>query len=310
MYAELGETVMTWLAALTTKYEHGVARVNHKTLVMLGVPVDGVMDVYTDHTSVRLVFEKAAQVTADGYVTPRVEDAMKADWLRMEPTRSTNKVYLWYRRTQEKALAYGIPLMPFRAIVLRHGAHGLCIPGFGLDTYDTCGKLLLDVLRMCMSDDALELATNIRESQMCYTNGFDFLWYVLKMVVQMMDSHISPHQPAYNGDLAQHAGKWDVYQMMMTHRGVNFTKEVASIAFLTDIVCSRFAPVAKVELGILRNAVPESVAWGEPWVMPAQYHVRKLAQRVFQNSPALATSDGDLGKMSRPTFRRLEYDTD
>ena len=43
-------------------------------------------------------------------------------------------------------------------------------------------------------------------------------------------------------------------------------------------------------------------------MMPAQYHVRKLAQRVFQNSPALATSDGDLGKMSRPTFRRLEYD--
>ena len=44
--------------------------------------------------------------------------------------------------------------------------------------------------------------------------------------------------------------------------------------------------------------------------MPDPYHVRKLAQRVFQNSPALATSDGDLGKMSRPTFRRLEYDDD
>ena len=43
-------------------------------------------------------------------------------------------------------LTYGIPLMPFRAIVLRHEAHGLCIPGFGLDTYNTCEKLLLDML--------------------------------------------------------------------------------------------------------------------------------------------------------------------
>ena len=43
-------------------------------------------------------------------------------------------------------------------------------------------------------------------------------------------------------------------------------------------------------------------------MLPAQYHVRKLAQRVFQNSPALATLDEDLGKMLRPTFRRLKYD--
>ena len=49
----------------------------------------------------------------------------------------------------------------------------------------------------------------------------------------MMDNHISPRQPVYKEDLAQHAGKWDVHQMMMTHRGANFTKESASIALLT-----------------------------------------------------------------------------
>ena len=173
--------------------------------------MDGVMDVYTDHKSVRLVFEKATYDAAEGRTAPRAEDAIKSDWLRLDPVRSTDKVYLWYRRTQEKALAYVIPLMPFRAIVLRHGAHGLCIPEFGLNAYDTCGKLLLDVLRICMPDDSSELAMNIHESQMCYTNGFEFLWYVLKTVVQMMDSHISPRQPVYNGDLAQHAGKWDVH---------------------------------------------------------------------------------------------------
>ena len=95
--------------------------------------------------------------------------------------------------------------------------------------------------------------------------------------------------------------------MMMAHRGVNVTKEATSIAFLRDSVRPQFAPTAKVELGILQHAVPESVAWRVPWVMPVQYHVRKLAQRGFQNLPPLVTSDGDLGKMLRPTSRHLEY---
>jgi hypothetical protein len=206
-YKELGETVMSWLSALTARKEHGVPRLTQQTMVKLGVPVDGVMDVYNDHATVRRVFEAAARTNADGRATPRAEDALKTDWMRLESTKSTNKIYLWYKRTQEKAITYGIPLMPFRGIVLRHGAHGLCIPGFGLDTYDTCGKLLLDVMRVCMPDDSSEIANNIRESQTCYANGFEFMWYVLKVVLQMMESHVSPQQSAYNGDLAQHAGK-------------------------------------------------------------------------------------------------------
>ena len=98
------------------------------------------------------------------------------------------------------------------------------------------------------------------------------MWYVLKIVVQMIDNPISPRQPMYKGNLAQHAGKWDVHQMMTMHRRAKFTKEAGSIAFLRDIVCPRFAPAAKVELGILQNVVPESVAWREPWVIPTQYH--------------------------------------
>ena len=71
----------------------------------------------------------------------------------MESMKSTNRIYLWYKRTQEKALIYGIPLMPFRGTVLRHSAHGLCIPGFGVNMYDTCDRLLLDIMQLCMPDD-------------------------------------------------------------------------------------------------------------------------------------------------------------
>ena len=48
-------------------------------MVILGVPVDGVMDVYNDHKSVRLVFEKATHAAVDGRATPHTEDAMTAE---------------------------------------------------------------------------------------------------------------------------------------------------------------------------------------------------------------------------------------
>ena len=191
-HKELGETMMSWLSALMAKMEHGVPRLTQTTIVKLSVPVDVVMDVYNNHTTVRRVFENAAHKEAGGQAFPHADDALKVDWLQMELTRSTNKIYLWYKRTQEKVIAYGIPLMPFRGIVLRHGTHGLCIPGFGFNTYDTFGKPLLDVMRMCMPDGKLEIANNIRESQICYANGFEFLRYVLTVMVQMMDNHLSP----------------------------------------------------------------------------------------------------------------------
>ena len=52
---------------------------------------------------------------------------------------------------------------------------------------------------------------------------------------------------------------WDVHQMLMTHRGTKFTKEDYGIVFLKDIVCPRFAPAAKMELGLLDNMIPESI---------------------------------------------------
>ena len=119
----------------------------------------------------------------------------------------------------------------------------------------------------------------------------------------MMDKHMLPQQPVYKGSLAKHVGAWDVHHMMMTQRGAKFTKVDCSIAFLNDVICPRFAPTAKVELGLLRNEIPRSSICGKMWAMPDKYDARVLAQRILQNSPKLATTEEDVGKMGRLTFR-------
>ena len=42
--------------------------------------------------------------------------------------------------------------------------------------------------------------------------------------------------------------------------------------------------------------------------MPDKYDVRMLAQRILQNLPKLTTTEEDVGKMKRPTFRRLNFE--
>ena len=96
--------------------------------------------------------------------------------------------------------------------------------------------------------------------------------------------------------------------MLMTHHGTKFTKEDCVVAFLKDIVCSRFVPAAKVELGLLENTIPESVKWRKSWVMPDKYEVQVLAQKVIHNSLKVLTSGEDLSKIERPTFCRLDYE--
>ena len=63
-----------------------------------------------------------------------------------------------------------------------------------------------------------------------------------------------------------------------------------------------------MELGLLRNEIPRSSICGNMWVMPDKYDVRVLAQQILQKSPKLATPEEDVGKMGRPTFRRLNFE--
>ena len=89
---------------------------------------------------------------------------------------------------------------------MRHGQHGLFTPGLSLSPYETCGRVFCDIMHMCVPDDAMEDADNIRETHACHENGFDFLWYILKVVVGMMDRHMVPKPPEYSGSLSRDAG--------------------------------------------------------------------------------------------------------
>ena len=71
---------------------------------------------------------------------------------------------------------------------------------------------------MCIPNNESEAADNSRETQACHKNGFEFLWYLLKVVVDMTDRHIVLKLPEFKGNLLQHAGGWNVHQILMTAR--------------------------------------------------------------------------------------------
>ena len=134
-------------------------------------------------------------------------------------------------------------------------------------------QTLCGVLIMCMPDDELEDSDSIRETMAYHANGFALLWHMLRVIVEMIDTHVVPKLQVCAGSLAKHTGCWDVHQLMMTHRWMRFTQEDFSVAFLWSVVCPRFGPVAKVELGILQHAIPKNVKCGATWVMPGKYEV-------------------------------------
>ena len=207
MYNELGESVMGWLSGMTERKEHGAAELSQETMDQLGVPQEGMNDVHEDHAAVRRVFDATSHdENSVGRAAPRTEAALKTSWDRLTSTTCTGTVYLWYKQLQEKVVTFGIPLMPFRGISLQRGEHGLCLPGLGLGTYETCGKTLCGVLRLCMPDDESEDADSIRETMACHANGFALLWHVLRVIVKMMDTHVVPKLPTYTWSLAKHAG--------------------------------------------------------------------------------------------------------
>ena len=136
---------------------------------------------------------------------PQADTAMKFSWEHLTSVHEVSTVYLWYKHLQESALAFGIPMMPFRGITLQHEAYGLMLPGMGHSLWKDSGRLLLRVLRFCVPEDASKESDNIREIIACHTNGYDSLWYILKVVARMMDVHSQPLRPVYAGSLSKHA---------------------------------------------------------------------------------------------------------
>ena len=164
--------------------------------------------------------------------------------------------------------------MPFQGIVLRQKVYGLCIPGMGMHFWMVCGRLLMKVLRQCVLDDSSEGSDTIKEMMGYQENGFNSLWYIVEVTAQMMDEHKVPVEPVYRGILAKHAGAWDMYRMMLNHRGSNFKPDNASTEFLRSIRCPRLSPAAKVELGMLLQDIAQKVS---PWTMPKNYKVRIMS---------------------------------
>jgi hypothetical protein len=139
-------------------------------------------------------------------------------------------------------------------------------------------------------------AENIKEIMVVQDNGFDTLWYIMKVVAKMMDTHRAPAQPKYKGSMSQHARAWDVYSMMLHHQSTIFKDQDCSVGFLWDIIDPRFSVATKVELGMLTGLMIAGLARDPNWVMPVWYEVRTMSVCILENSPENAIKETDLGR--------------
>ena len=94
--------------------------------------------------------------------------------------------------------------------------------------------------------------------------------------------------------------------MQLNHRGTRYRTKNASVQFLRDIVCPRFSPAAKVELGMLNWDIPDDVRSGRRWTMPGQYELRTMAARILAASPRRAPTEEDLARP--PAVCRMRQD--
>ena len=151
---QLGEGVMDWLSGTSrAHWMYGVAHIKDRKLERLGVPQDGFMEVVDDWMTARQSMEDAAQtergMNPGPHARPKpwAEAALKFSWERLTSVQEVSTVYLWYKHLQESALAFRIPMMPFRGITLQHKAYGLMLPGMGHSLWKDSGRFLLWVLR-------------------------------------------------------------------------------------------------------------------------------------------------------------------
>ena len=75
---------------------------------------------------------------------------------------------------------------------------------------------------------------------------------------------------------------------MLRHRGADSRAEDCSVQCLRDVTDQRFAPAAKMELGLLEDKIPEDAGERLSWVLPEKFGVRALAARILENSPKRA----------------------
>ena len=56
----------------------------------------------------------------------------------------------------------------------------------------TCGFLVYRVPRKRILDDSGTEREGIGETMTCHNNGFEFLWYLMNVVIRIIDQHLLP----------------------------------------------------------------------------------------------------------------------
>ncbi len=192
----------------------------------------------------------------------------------------------FYDRLQELSTSHLLALMPFDAIVFKHGFEGLCIPGLGILCYAEMGKGLMDFLPRLIPGSLLP-QLNATLASICYesNNWYDNLWQVLELIVPGFDPvMISILAPGWATcrHIFDFAQDYPLYFWLQAKMHFHYYGRTHSGIFLCAIQQSNFADMFTT----LQSQVNSYRKQYDDGYLPPHLCLHGLAKSIHQNAQA------------------------
>ena len=179
-----------WLSGYEGTVNSGVSVLNESSLHCLGVFVEGMDELLTQH------FKWCRDITALGdgigsaskYNGPQGERALKFE--RWEPLMELDVTSFvnFHKHLTDTCEMFGMYLTPLAAINTKYRDVGLCIPGTGYYWYKEMGSHLYRVLDALLPKNMQSVSTQCAVCESQSKNGFELLWNIGFLVVKLWDT--------------------------------------------------------------------------------------------------------------------------
>ena len=133
--------------------------------------------------------------------------------------------------------AFSIGLMPFDAVDLRFGHHGLSIPGIGLRMYKNQAKSLFTLLRRLVPRDYHDIGVHIDATIREGSDGFWLLWRLAFFTIGIFDRSKALPKPRWPDDdnIFTFLLRVKLHNVLLGHRGRPLSARELSQKFLDSI---------------------------------------------------------------------------
>jgi len=176
--------------------------------------------------------------------------------------------------------------MPMKALVIKFGAYGLCIPGCGLDRFHAMGRTLFAVLETVLPTQFNTVDNAIKSVGRGSGNGYDLLWKLAMICCPSLDITNTISTPIWpdKGDIFLYSRMVRCYQELSRHRGSQMSEQAITLVFVRGLRGKYVDQSRNLDIQI-SSLVPTTFdGYGpSPVALPEHFHIEALAERLHNS---------------------------